>query len=99
MGKVDFNVDVTKKELENLLLNIENIKTIITEIQNLYNSLDETVWLSIEKKKLDEYLIPYIEEKKKYHLSQLDNYNKSLSIYAEGYQNLINKISRSVNNG
>ena len=99
MGKIEFNVDITKKELENLIISTENVKNIINDIQNLYSTLDEKVWLSQEKKKLDEYIIPYIEEKRKYNVSHLENYNESLRIYTEGYREIINKISGSVNNG
>ncbi len=99
MGRIEFNVNVTKQELDNLKISKENIENIINDIQKLYSSLDDNIWLSEEKKKLDEYLIPYLIEKKNYHMSRLNNYNESLRIYTEGYQNLINKISGSVNNG
>ena len=98
MERIEFNVDVTKQKLQDLIMIQNNIESIISEIQNLYNSLDEKVWLSQEKTKLDEYLIPYIETEKKEHLSRINNYNDSLRIYADGYGNLINKISGSVNN-
>ncbi len=99
MGKIEFDVNLTKQELQKLVIIQGNIETLLNEIQNLYNSLDDKVWLSNEKQKLDEYIIPYMEKKKRECLSHLNNYNESLRIYADGYGNLINKISGSVENG
>lgn len=99
MGRIDFNVNVTENELAKLNNSLQVIESIMNDIQSLYSQLDDKVWLSTEKSKLDEYLIPYLEESKKAHLSKLYNYNESLRVYTEGYKNLINKISGSVNNG
>ena len=98
MGKIDFNVDKTKVELNKLKNSRDNIEIIINDIQKLYNSMDDTVWLSKEKKMLDGYINPYLETSKKVNLEKLDNYNETLDKYVLGYENLINKISQSVNN-
>ncbi len=97
MERIEFNVTITNDELSKLKESAIVIENTINDIKNIYSELNDDVWLSPEKKKLDEYLIPYIEEKKKYHISHLNNYNETFRVYSDTYNELINKIADGVN--
>ena len=64
-----YNSDIRIEEIElreiieKLKKETDNINTKITNINSLIRSLDESVWISPEKKQIDESLIPFIDDK------------------------------------
>jgi hypothetical protein len=96
---IEFNVLETEKQLNNLKNSTSTIESIITEIQDLYNNLDDKVWFSQEKKYMDENLISYIEERKTNFVNQLNEYNEAIRLYNESYKNIIGNIAKGVHNG
>ena len=76
------NPDGLNETINILKKDNEEINNILTNIWNILSSLDESVWNSPEKNKLNEKFIPYIDRKR-----------TSFPIY---FNNLIYELQRSL---
>ena len=72
--------DAKLKELIDILdKNNDDINQTMQNITYKFKSLDETIWKSPERKKIDEQLIPYLEQCNTIIYNNLLNCNKKLN--------------------
>lgn len=75
-----------KNEITLLKNDNARIEAIITEINDIIKGIDDTKWKSPERKKVDEELIPYLDNQKKAVTINIDN-------CATVLQNALNKFT------
>ena len=96
MFNIDLNPVELKKNIEQLQLDNEEIYDILKKIDNAVLSLDDKVWNSPEKKKINELLIPYLNNVKEIIHDNFFECNvilsNALNLYLETDKELKNKI-------
>ena len=96
--KQDLNIqyELLREKLSIIESDINEIESILEEVEKANGSLDDRVWMSSEKTKMDQEFIPYLEKISKNAPSALRknlNYiRKSVNIYETTEKELIEEI-------
>lgn len=87
MSDIDIVPELLEKDIIKLKGDNNKVIDSINSIYNIINSLDNTIWLSPEKDKITNELLPYINRKKEYYKDSFDNcitfFEKALKEYVE----------------
>lgn len=98
------DINIQYHELEAKILKLEEynskLEDIIKNINCKIKSLDENIWNSPEKKKLDEQFIPYIEKLEMnigiYLKVNIDVLKKAVIAYQKSESNIKNQLKNSI---
>lgn len=94
------DIEIKRAELSNLVTKLEknnlDISNSLTKINSYIKSLDESVWNSPEKRKIDEKMLPFIEKVDNTVFNNLKLYTDKLTFAIDKYYESEMSIKKDV---
>ena len=93
MQNIKFDSVLTKEKVKALDKVVNEIESILNDINYKYLELDNKYWVSKNKEKLDAILINYLKKIRIDYPNNLRTYNNLLNLYANDYSETFNYIN------